>query len=189
MTMGPSPRPSFSLRVPEGDSRPRRVCDACGFVDYVNPRVVVGAVCAWESRLLLCRRAIDPRKGRWTIPAGFMEENETVEEGARREAMEEARADIELQGLLGLYSIPRISQVHLFFRARLRSPEVTAGEESLEVRLVPWEAIPWEELAFPTVHWALRHYQEVEGLAVFAPRGNPPGDGGDFGLREAEERG
>jgi ADP-ribose pyrophosphatase YjhB (NUDIX family) len=186
MSSRSAPPPSFSLRVPEGDTRSRRVCDACGFVDYVNPRVVVGAVCAWEDRLLLCRRAIDPGRGRWTIPAGFLEENETVEEGARREAMEEARAAIELQGLLGLYSVPRISQVQLFFRARLLSPRVEVGEETLEVGLVAWDAIPWGELAFPTVHWALRHYREVAGLAVFAPRGNPPGDRGELGRREPE---
>src|SRR5215468_9188886 len=127
--------PSFHEAVPPGDNRPRLVCDECEFVQYVNPKVVVGAVCSFEGRLLLCRRAIDPRRGYWTVPAGFMEEKETAEAGARREAWEEAGADIEIDGLLGLYSVPRISQVHILFRARLLSPAVAAGEESLEVRL------------------------------------------------------
>ena len=171
----PPEGPSFSLKVPEGDNRRRRVCDACGFVDYVNPRIVVGAVPVWEERLLLCRRAIEPRRGYWTMPAGFLEEGESVEAGARREAWEEARADIELDGLLGVYSVPRISQVHMVFRARLRSAEVSAGEESLEVRLVGWEEIPWDDLAFPSVTWALRDYGAARGQATFAARSNPPG--------------
>jgi len=168
-------RPSFSQKVPEGDSRPRRVCDACGFVDYVNPRIVVGAVCAWDARVLLCRRAIEPRRGFWTIPAGFLEEAESVEAGVQREAWEEARADIELEGLLGVYSVPRISQVQIMFRARLRSPEVSAGEESLEVRLFEWGEIPWDDLSFPSVHWALRDFDAARGQAVFPTRSNPPG--------------
>jgi ADP-ribose pyrophosphatase YjhB (NUDIX family) len=165
--------PSFSLRVPEGDNRPRRGCDACGFVDYVNPRVVVGAVCLWERRVLLCRRGIEPRKGFWTVPAGFLEQNETAEAGAAREAWEEARARIRIEGLLGLYSVPRISQVQIMFRARLLSPEVSPGEESLEVGLFDWDAIPWGELAFPSVRWALRHHREAEGQGVFAARFTP----------------
>lgn len=167
--------PSFSLKVPDGDNRSRRVCDACGFVDYVNPRIVVGAVCTWEERVLLCRRAIEPRRGLWTIPAGFLEEGESVEAGARREAWEEARAEIEIDGLLGVYSVPRISQVQMMFRARLVSPTVAVGEESLEVRLCDWGQIPWDDLAFPTVVWALRDFDAVRGQAVFATRSNPPG--------------
>jgi ADP-ribose pyrophosphatase YjhB (NUDIX family) len=167
--------PAFSLKVPEGDNRSRRVCDSCGFVDYVNPRIVVGAVCTWEERVLLCRRAIEPRRGLWTVPAGFLEEGEAVEAGARREAWEEARAEIEIDGLLGVYSVPRISQVQMMFRARLVSPAVAAGEESLEVRLYEWSAIPWDILAFPTVVWALRDFDAVRGQSVFATRSNPPG--------------
>jgi ADP-ribose pyrophosphatase YjhB (NUDIX family) len=166
--------------VPSGDSRKRRVCDHCGFVDYVNPRVVVGAVCTWEDRILLCRRSIEPRRGFWTIPAGFLEEGETVEEGVQREAREEAGADIELGGLLGVYSIPRVSQVQLIYRARLRSPEVFAGEETLEVRLASWEEIPWDEIAFPSVRWALRHFDRVRDLESFVPFRNPPGETGQF---------
>ncbi len=173
-------RPSFSRRVPKGDSRERHVCDHCGFVEYVNPRVVVGAVCTWEDRILLCRRSIEPRRGFWTLPAGFLEEGETVEEGVLREAREEAGAELELGGLLGVYSVPRVSQVQLFFRARLRSPAVFAGEETLEVRLASWDEIPWDDLAFPTVHWALRHFEVVRDRAVFSPFTNPPGETGDL---------
>jgi ADP-ribose pyrophosphatase YjhB (NUDIX family) len=176
----PSLRPAFSRRVPGGDSRERQVCDHCGFVDYVNPRIVVGAVCTWEERILLCRRSIEPRRGFWTLPAGFLEEGETVEEGVAREAREEAGADLELDGLLGLYSVPKVSQVQLFYRARLRSPEVFVGEETLEVRLALWDEIPWDELAFPTVRWALGDFHRVRGLETFAPFGNPPGERGEM---------
>jgi ADP-ribose pyrophosphatase YjhB (NUDIX family) len=177
----PTPlRPSFTRRVPKGDDRERQVCDHCGFVDYVNPRVVVGAVCIWEDQILLCRRSIEPRRGFWTLPAGFLEEGETVEEGVRREAREEAGADLELEGLLGVYSVPRVSQVQLFFRARLRSAAVFAGEETLEVWLASWDEIPWSDLAFPTVHWALRHFDVVREEAVFSPFTNPPGETGNL---------
>lgn len=173
-------RPAFTLRVPDGDTRERRICDSCGFVDYVNPRIVVGAVCTWEDRVLLCRRSIEPRRGFWTIPAGFLEERETLEEGVRREALEEARAEIELDGLLAVYSIARVSQVHVMYRARLVSPDVAVGEETLEVRLAAWDEVPWDELAFPTVRWALQHFDVVRGRAVFAPFANPPGETGDL---------
>lgn len=126
------------------------------------------------DRILLCRRAIEPRKGFWTLPAGFMELGESVEEGARREAREEACAELEIETLLGLYSIPRIGQVQVFFRAKLLN-EPSPGPESLEVMLVAWDNIPWRELAFPSVRWALDHYRETEGRAGFAPFGNPPG--------------
>ena len=122
--------PSFSRRVPPGDNRVRRICDHCGFVDYVNPRVVVGAVCTWDDEVLLCLRDIEPRLGFWTIPAGFMEEGETTEEGAAREAREEALADIEVGALLGIYNIPRISQIHLFYRARPNGANSLTGRVS-----------------------------------------------------------
>jgi ADP-ribose pyrophosphatase YjhB (NUDIX family) len=133
----------------------------------VNPKIVVGAVCLWDDRVLLCRRAIPPRRGFWTMPAGFMEERESVEEGAAREAMEEAGADIQIGPLLGVWSVPRISQVHMMFRARMRSPRILAGEESLEVRFFDWSAIPWVELAFPSVTAALRRCEEVRGRDSF----------------------
>jgi ADP-ribose pyrophosphatase YjhB (NUDIX family) len=167
--------PSFTKRIPAGDNRERLVCDACGFVHYVNPNVVVGAVCLWEDRLLLCRRAIEPRRGYWTVPAGFLEEREAVEEGAMREALEEAGADIEIGPLLGIWSVPRISQVHIMFVARLRSAKIEKGEESEEVRLFAWDEIPWAELAFPSVTGALRQFEKVRGQAVFTPFVGPLG--------------
>jgi ADP-ribose pyrophosphatase YjhB (NUDIX family) len=136
-------------------------------VDYVNPRIVVGVVCTWEDQYLLCKRAIQPRKGFWTFPAGFLEQGETPEAGAAREAAEEAGADVVIGALLGIYSIPRIGQVQMMFAGKLRSPEVAAGEESLEVRFVPWSGIPWDDLAFLSVSAALRHHHEVGGLENF----------------------
>ena len=170
----------FTRRMPEGDNRDRMVCDSCGWIHYTNPKVVVGAVVSHEGRILLCRRAIEPRCGFWTIPAGYLEERETAEAGALREAQEEACAEIALDGLLAVYSIPRISQVQLIWRARLVKPEVAAGPESLEVRLFDWDDIPWAELAFPSVHWALRQYHEVKDRPAFAAFGNPPGETGNY---------
>lgn len=162
-------------RVPALDDRERHVCAVCETVHYANPKVVVGSVCTIGERLLLCRRAIPPRSGFWTIPAGYLELGETAEEGAVREAWEEARAAIAIEGLIAVYSIKRIDQVQLLYRANLASPEVAAGPESLEVMLTGWDAIPWEELAFPTVHWVLRRAMELRGRsAPFVPSGNPP---------------
>jgi len=157
-------------RVPVDDNRERLVCDDCGFINYINPKIVVGSVCTWEDKFLLCKRSIEPRKGYWTIPAGYMEERETSMEGAVREAMEEACAEIEIDSLLGVYNIPRISQVQLIYRARLLSPNVAAGPESEAVGLYTWDEIPWTELAFPSVNWALGHFREVEGQTDYAPR-------------------
>jgi ADP-ribose pyrophosphatase YjhB (NUDIX family) len=165
---------SFAMQVPDGDERERRVCATCGFIDYVNPRIVVGSVAYAGDRILLCRRAIDPRKGFWTLPAGFMEQGESVEEGARREAREEACAELEIEALLAVYSIPRLSQVQLMHRARLlNTPK--PGSESLEVALVRWDEIPWKDLAFPSAKWALEAFRETQGRTSFAPFGNPPG--------------
>ena len=170
---------SFALRIPEGEDRPRLVCDTCGFINYVNPHIVVGTVCSWGDRFLMCRRAIEPRTGYWTIPAGYLEEKEAVAEGAMREAWEEANADVELDSVLAIYNIPRISQVQIIYRGTLRSAEVAPGPESLEVALLTWDEIPWDEIAFPSVHWALHHFQEVNGLQAFPPFTNPEGESGD----------
>ena len=170
---GESSGPSFVRRVPEGDDLPRRVCESCGFVDYENPKIVVGSVCHWQDKLLLCRRAIDPRKGYWTLPAGYLELNEAADAGARREAWEEARAEIEIEQLLGIYSIARISQVQLIFRARLLSHEVAPGPETLELDLFSWDDIPRDQLAFPSVHWALEHFRQSREQSAFAPFANP----------------
>ena len=163
----------FSRRRPAGDERDRLVCDDCGFINYVNPKIIVGAVCTWADKFLLCRRAIEPRPGYWTIPAGYMEENESTVQGAAREAREEAEADIEIDGLLAIYDIPRISQVQMIFRARLITPDIGAGPESLEVGLFAWDDIPWDDLAFPTVRWALDHFRQTEGRPLGAPFTTP----------------
>ncbi len=141
------------------DNKERPVCTACGFVHYVNPSTVTGAVCFWGDKVLLCKRAIEPRKGFWTLPAGFLELEETVEEGAIRETEEEACAQISIRRMIALYGIPQISQTQVFFLADLVNPDVAAGEESLEVGLFEWGSIPWDELAFPTVKWALDQAQ------------------------------
>jgi len=169
----PPPGPHFDRRVPEGDTAERYVCGRCGHIHYSNPKIVVGSVVTHGDRILLCRRAIEPRKGLWTLPAGFLEDHESPEEGARREAREEACAEIELDALLAVYTVSHISQVQLMYRARLASPEFAAGPESLDVRLFSWNEIPWDELAFPSVKWALRHYRDTRHLAVFAPFVNP----------------
>ena len=165
---------NFSAKIPPGDDKIRQVCNDCGFVDYVNPKIVAGAVVTQGSKILLCRRAIEPRRNFWTLPAGFMEEGETVEAGAAREAMEEANAEIAIDQLLGVYSVPRISQVQIMFRAKLMS-DISPGPESLEVELFAWKDIPWRELAFPTVVWALTHYAQIRGKDAFVPFFNPPG--------------
>ncbi|MBK1666011.1 NUDIX hydrolase [Rhodospirillum rubrum] len=163
--------PSFALSVPEGDDHERLICTTCGFIRYDNPKIIVGAVCTWESKVLLVRRAIEPRVGYWCMPAGFMELNETTEAGAAREVWEEARARVRIGPLLALYNLPHISQVHLIYSATMLSPDHAPGSESLETCLVGWGEIPWGDLAYPTVEWALRQHAERGGLAG-APYGN-----------------
>jgi ADP-ribose pyrophosphatase YjhB (NUDIX family) len=163
----------FTRRVPDGDDRERRVCGTCGFIDYENPKIVVGSVVRVEDRVLLCRRAIEPRHGFWTIPAGYLELHESVADGASREAWEEARARIAISGVLAIYSIPRISQVQIIHLATLAEPGFAAGPESLEVALFAWDAIPWDDLAFPSVHWALHHAKSVWDGVATGPFGNP----------------
>ncbi len=132
MSKRPAPGPSVRT-VPDGDSRERLVCPDCGYISYDNPKVVVGSVCLWRDRILLCRRSIPPRRGYWTLPAGYMELNETTVEGALREAWEEARARLEIRALLAVYNIPRISQVQLIYLADLASPDVAAGPETISL--------------------------------------------------------
>lgn len=144
--------------VPEGDHRPRQVCPSCGTVHYLNPKLVVGSLPVWQDKILLCRRAIEPRHGFWTLPAGFMEADETLAEAAARETLEEACARIELQGLYTLINIPHINQVHAIYRARLLDTDFAPGDESLETRLFAEHEIPWNELAFRSISLSLRHY-------------------------------
>lgn len=165
----------FYLGIPEGDDKERRICRQCDFIDYQNPKIVAGSVVTSDDgRILLCKRAIEPRKGYWTLPAGFMELGETVEQAAMREAVEEACAKIEIQQMLASYSVPRIGQVQIMFTAKLVS-DIAVGPESEEVGLFEWKDIPWSELAFPTVVWALTDFAKVRHEGPFPPFSNPPG--------------
>lgn len=165
--------PSFGVKVPNGDNRERDVCNHCGFIDYKNPNIVAGAVVTQGDKILLCKRAIEPRSGFWTLPAGFMERGETVEEAAMREADEEACARIEIDRVLAIYTVARIGQVQIMYRAKLVS-DIAPGPESTDVGLYDWADIPWSELAFPTVVWALTHFAATKHLTDFAPFTNPP---------------
>ena len=166
----------FVRIVPDGDTIERQVCGTCGYVAYENPKIVVGSVVADNGLILLCRRAIAPRSGFWTLPAGYLELNETTAEGARREAMEEAGADIALDGILAIYDVSRIGQVQIMYRARFAQPGIEAGLESLEVRMFAWDDIPWADLAFPTVHWALHAWRDAGQGPLGSPAGNPETD-------------
>ena len=151
---------AVELRIPPGDTLPRYVCRQCTTVHYQNPKLVVGALAQWEDRILLCRRAIEPRHGFWTLPAGFMENDETTAQAAARETAEEARARIEVGELYTMIDVPYISQVHLVYRARLLDLDFSAGEESLEVALLREDEIPWDQIAFRTIGMTLRYFFE-----------------------------
>ncbi|RJG10246.1 NUDIX domain-containing protein [Pseudomonas cavernicola] len=145
-------------RIPEGDNRPRFVCVECQTIHYQNPRIVAGCVPVWGEQVLLCRRAIEPRRGYWTLPAGFMENGETMQQAAARETLEEACARVQGLSLYTLFDLPHISQMHVFFRAELVDLDFAVGAESLEVKLFHERDIPWSELAFPTVGRTLECY-------------------------------
>jgi ADP-ribose pyrophosphatase YjhB (NUDIX family) len=146
------------LRVPAGDNLPRHVCPACDTIHYQNPKMVIGCIAEWEDRILLCRRAIEPRLGLWTLPAGFMENGETVAQAALRETHEEANARVELTAMYSVISVPHVNQVHIFYRGRLLDLGFGPGTESLEVALFAENAIPWKEIAFRTISTTLKHY-------------------------------
>jgi ADP-ribose pyrophosphatase YjhB (NUDIX family) len=166
---------NFETQTPPGDDKPRLVCGTCGFINYVNPKIVAGAVVvAPDGRVLLARRAIEPRRTFWTVPAGFMEEKESTRTAAAREVREEACAEVEIDALLGMYEVPRISQVHIMYRARLLGG-FAAGPESLDVALFDWDEIPWSDMAFPTGVWALRDWYATRDQAAFPCHGNPAG--------------
>ena len=149
---------AVSHKIPEGDSLPRYVCDACDTIHYQNPRMIVGCVPVWEDKVLLCKRAIEPRHGLWTVPAGFMENGETLDAGAARETLEEANARVEIGALYAVFNIPHVNQVYLLFLAKLLDLDFHAGAESLEARLFREDEIPWDQLAFATVRNTLTHY-------------------------------
>ncbi|MEZ6131333.1 MAG: NUDIX hydrolase [Planctomycetaceae bacterium] len=167
---------NFKARIPPGDSLERMVCDQCNWIHYDNPRIIVTGLCLWEDQVLMCRRAIAPRYGFWTLPGGFMEIGETVEQAACREVREEARAEVQIESLLATYTVPRIGQIHLVYVARLTAPQFAAGDESLDVQLFPLtnDGLPWDDLAFPVNHWALRDYLSLEGRPVTQPFSTRP---------------
>lgn len=156
---------SVDYKMPEGDTRERAVCGTCGTIHYQNPKIIAGTLPIWGDQVLLCKRAIEPRKGYWTLPAGFMENRETAEIGAARETMEEANASVENASLYTVFSLPHISQVYMFFKADLIGPTFSSGSESLDVALFSEKDIPWDELAFPVINQTLKHY--------FADRAEP----------------
>ena len=149
---------NVSMIVPDGDTRERAVCDNCGHIHYVNPRIVTGCLPVHKDQVLLCKRAIEPRYGFWTLPAGYLENGETVAEGAARETMEEANANVTGLGLYTVFSLPHISQIYMFFLSELNNPEFSSGEESLEVKLFSEDEIPWDSLSFPVVTQTLEFF-------------------------------
>jgi ADP-ribose pyrophosphatase YjhB (NUDIX family) len=159
------------VKVPDGDNRPRHVCINCSTIHYQNPKIVVGCIPVWQTKILLCRRAIEPRYGLWTIPAGFMENGETSQQGAARETLEEACARVEVEGLYTLFNLPHINQVYLLFRSRLLDLDFAAGEESLEVGLFEEQEIPWERLAFPVIKESLRLFYADRETGQYPLRG------------------
>ncbi len=160
---------TVELRIPDGDTLPRHVCTYCNTIHYHNPKIVVGCIPEWEDKILLCRRAIDPRRGWWTLPAGFMENAETLEQGAARETMEEANANVKINDLFTIYSLPYINQVYVLFRAQLLDLNFKPGVESLEVMLFDENKIPWDEIAFRVIHDSLKIYfnQRQQGKLGF----------------------
>ena len=174
----------IAIKTPPGDHLPRFVCDNCGAIHYKNPLLVLGCVPEWEGRILLCRRAIEPRHGYWTVPAGFMENGETMQEAAARECHEEAMANVEIGSLLAVVNVTHAHQVHVMFRARLLKPEFGPGAESLEVMLCNEADVPWGDLAFPSGEFTLRKYfadrtagREDHHFHELRSRGWPSGSG------------
>lgn len=161
---------AVALIVPPGDNRERHVCNDCDTVHYVNPRIVTGCLPVWEDQVLLCLRAIEPRRGYWTLPAGFMENGETIAAGAARETVEEANARVSDLELYTIFSLPHISQAYMFFRAQLCDLEFSSGEESLDVRLFKEDEIPWDNLAFPVITQSLQFYFEDRRLGDYPVR-------------------
>ncbi len=161
---------SVVVRTPEGDNMPRHVCDHCDTIHYQNPKVVNGCIGEWENKILLCKRAIEPRYGLWTLPAGFMENGETTQEGAMRETWEEAYAKIDNLTLFGLFNLPHINQVYVMFRGSVVEGKAAAGTESLEVGFFSEEDIPWNELAFPVIRESLELYFIDRKKGVFTPK-------------------
>ena len=158
---------AVELKIPESDNRPRFICVSCEEVHYQNPKVVTGCIPEWQDKILICKRAIEPRKNLWTLPAGFMENGETVQEGAARESLEEANAVMQDMRLFSVYSIPHISQVYVFYVGTVKEGEASPGAESFETEFVAEEEIPWDDLAFPVVRETLKLYYEDKRQGKF----------------------
>ena len=156
-----------TLTIPPDDNRPRYVCVSCNTVHYQNPRVVAGCIPEWNGQVLLCKRAIEPRYGYWTLPAGFMELGETSPEAAIRETLEEANARVEIQGLYAVYNLPHVNQVYMMFRSRLLDLDYSPGDESERVELYGEDHIPWSNIAFTTIHQTLRFFFDDQHRGVF----------------------
>ena len=167
---------SIVWQVPDGDNRPRHVCSSCNEIYYQNPKIVAGAIPEWEDKVLLCKRAIAPRYGYWTLPAGFMENDETTTEAAERETLEEANARVEILSLYTVLNIPHTNQVYMMFRSRLLDLDFGPGSESLEVALFEEHEIPWNELAFPTITQTLKLFFEDRRRARYGSHGLHLGD-------------
>ena len=161
---------TVELQVPAGDHKERHVCNDCGEIHYQNPKIVTGCIPEWQDRILLCRRAINPRKGFWTLPAGFMENDESTQQGAARETLEEANARVEISQLYTTFNLPHINQVYLLFRGDLLDLDFSPGEESLEVALFHESDIPWNQLAFPVISETLKFYFADRAAGSFIHR-------------------
>lgn len=157
-------------RVPEGDHRLRYVCDRCNTTHYQNPKIVAGCIAEWDGRILMAKRGINPRLGLWTLPAGFMENEETTEQAAVRETQEETRAEVQVAGLYSVFSIPHISQVYMFYRGQMVTPEFGITPESTEIQLMTENEVPWDEIAFPVVRATLKAYFEDRAQGQFPLR-------------------
>lgn len=155
-------------RVPEGDNLPRHICEQCNLIHYQNPKIVAGCLPVWNDQVLLCKRAIEPCYGLWTLPAGFMENQESLEEAALRESREEANANLELESIYSVISLPHINQVYVMYRAKLLDLDFYAGPESLDVQLFNEEDIPWDLIAFKTIDNTLKRYFEDRKKGEFA---------------------
>lgn len=158
---------TVEFKIPEGDNLPRFVCDRCGVIHYQNPKIVTGCIPEWENKILLCKRAIQPRRGLWTLPAGFMENQETTAEAAVRETLEETNATVEAVGLYALFNIPHISQVYIIFRAKMLNDVYGPSDESLEVELFEESQIPWDNIAFPVIKETLARYFHDKSQGTF----------------------
>lgn len=155
------------ILIPEGDNRERHCCSECGTIHYQNPRIIAACIPVWEDQVLMCKRAIEPRLGYWTLPAGFMELGETTEQAAARETEEEAHALVEIGDLFAVFNLPHIAQVYMVYRAQLLRPEFSATDESLEVVLMREREIPWSDLAFETMRRSLKYFFEDRAAGNF----------------------